>query len=109
MNLPGPWKYNEATVAVKLTSLADCSRRSFLSAVLKASSVLVLCRVPMAGQQRAGVGALLDTRETRWLPGTAGALNKAQGYDKPDATDWVKSRPVIHWPLLKHSKQALPG
>lgn len=51
-------------MAAQLTSFADCSRRSFLSAVLKASRVLVLYRVPMAGQQRAGVGALLDVRQT---------------------------------------------
>jgi hypothetical protein len=70
---------------MQLTSFADCSRRSFLSAVLKASSVLVLCRVPMAGQQWAGVEALLDERETQ-LPNTAGA----QGYNKPDSTDWAK-------------------
>lgn len=55
----------------QLTSFAASSRSSFLSAALKASSVLVLYSVPTAGQQRAGVGALLGTRET-WLMGTAG-------------------------------------
>lgn len=50
----------------QLTSFAACSNSSFLSAALKASSVLVLYSVPTAGQQRAGVGALLDTRKT-WL------------------------------------------
>lgn len=55
----------------QLTSFAACSKSSFLSAALKASSVLVLYSVPTAGQQWAGVGAFLDTTET-WLTGTAG-------------------------------------
>lgn len=53
-------------ISSQLTSSAACSKSSFLSAALKASSVLVLKSVPTAGQQWAGVGALLDTGET-WL------------------------------------------
>lgn len=53
----------------------------------------------MAGQQWAGVEALLDERETQ-LPSTAGA----QGYNKPDSTEDGERRPVIHWSLLKHEQ-----
>lgn len=68
----------------QLTSFAACSKSSFLSAALKASSVLVLYSVPTAGQQWAGVGAFLDTTET-WLTGTAGT--QRAGNDKP-AQQW---------------------
>lgn len=42
-----------------VTSLAAVSRSAFLSVDLKASSVLVLYRVPLAEQQYAGVGPSL--------------------------------------------------
>ena len=59
----GPWKIRQVPHVSQLTSFAACSRSSFLSAALKASSVLVLYSVPTAGQQRAGVGAFLDTEK----------------------------------------------
>lgn len=57
------------------TSLASFSSRAFLSVVLKASSVLVLYRVPMAGQQRAGVGPSLQAKHIRILHLTVMNIN----------------------------------
>lgn len=72
VSMPDPCTWSETLdlpcypIVSQLTSSAACSKSSFLSAALKASSVLVLKSVPTAGQQWAGVGALLDRGET-WL------------------------------------------
>lgn len=50
-NVKFPW--------MTFTSLATSSSTAFLSVFLKASRVLVLYSVPIAGQQRAGVGPSL--------------------------------------------------
>lgn len=50
-NVKFPW--------MSFTSLATSSSTAFLSVFLKASRVLVLYSVPIAGQQRAGVGPSL--------------------------------------------------
>lgn len=60
------WKKDLETLCdliLNLTSFASLSRSDFLSQDLKVSKVLVLYRVPKAGQQRAGMEAFLKKQE----------------------------------------------